>query len=101
MARLGLRPTDRTAYLIIFLTTIGLWGTIEYKVRSVDRRTARLERKVDLVLESLGVEYVDPALDEVDTLVREGKKIQAIKRYRIITGANLSEAKDAVERMEV
>ncbi|MFD1273494.1 ribosomal protein L7/L12 [Streptomyces kaempferi] len=33
-------------------------------------------------------------------LVRDGKKIQAIKEYREFTGVGLKEAKDAVERME-
>jgi ribosomal protein L7/L12 len=31
--------------------------------------------------------------------VRDGRKIQAIKAYREITGAGLKEAKEAVERM--
>ncbi|MGO4417661.1 ribosomal protein L7/L12 [Streptomyces sp. MCAF7] len=30
----------------------------------------------------------------------EGKKLHAIKAYREITGADLKEAKEAVERME-
>jgi ribosomal protein L7/L12 len=33
-------------------------------------------------------------------LVRDGRKIQAIKLYRDITGAGLKEAKDAVEALE-
>lgn len=37
---------------------------------------------------------------EVHALARSGKKIEAIKRYREITGVGLKEAKDAVERME-
>jgi ribosomal protein L7/L12 len=35
---------------------------------------------------------------EVDRLVRAGRKIQAIKVYRELTGVGLKEAKDAVER---
>ena len=37
---------------------------------------------------------------EVHALARSGKKIEAIKRYRELTGVGLKEAKDAVERME-
>jgi ribosomal protein L7/L12 len=33
-------------------------------------------------------------------LVREGRKIEAIKLYRNVTGAGLKEAKDAVEALE-
>ncbi|WP_433662846.1 ribosomal protein L7/L12 [Nocardia sp. CA-128927] len=34
---------------------------------------------------------------EIDALLADGKKIQAIKRYRELTGSGLEEAKDAVE----
>ncbi|CAN5444404.1 hypothetical protein BH10ACT1_BH10ACT1_15570 [soil metagenome] len=40
----------------------------------------------------------DPMADVV-TLVRSGKKIEAIKRYREIYGVGLKEAKQAVERI--
>lgn len=60
----------------------------------------RLERKVDLLLRQLGVaEPETEGLGEVADLVRRGKKIHAIKRYRDLTGAGLKEAKDAVERL--
>ena len=36
----------------------------------------------------------------VIALVREGRKIEAIKLYRDLTGAGLKEAKDAVEALE-
>ena len=35
-----------------------------------------------------------------EELLRAGKKIEAIKRYRELTGASLKEAKDAVELVE-
>jgi ribosomal protein L7/L12 len=38
--------------------------------------------------------------DELRELVRKGKKISAIKRYREVTGVGLKEAKDAVDRLE-
>jgi large subunit ribosomal protein L7/L12 len=37
--------------------------------------------------------------DEVVSLLEQGQKIEAIKRYRARTGVGLKEAKDAVERM--
>jgi len=37
--------------------------------------------------------------DEIRALLRDGKKIQAIRVYRDRTGAGLKEAKDAVERL--
>ena len=35
-----------------------------------------------------------------EELLRAGKKIEAIKRYRELTGASLKEAKDAIEMVE-
>jgi ribosomal protein L7/L12 len=42
----------------------------------------------------------DLALLAVSDLVAEGRKIEAIKRYREVTGLGLKEAKDAVDAFE-
>jgi hypothetical protein len=39
------------------------------------------------------------AMDQVQSLLMQGKKIQAIKVYRELTGVGLKEAKDAVEQL--
>ena len=59
---------------------------------------ARLERKIDALIASLGVELPKDTMDDVRALAAAGKKIEAIKRYREKTGAGLAEAKDAVDR---
>ncbi|MBZ0166816.1 MAG: ribosomal protein L7/L12 [Candidatus Omnitrophica bacterium] len=41
-----------------------------------------------------------PADEEVRALMKEGRKIAAIKRYREIHGVGLAEAKAAVEDLE-
>jgi ribosomal protein L7/L12 len=79
------------------------------------RRIAALERKVDELYKRLGQEQPefgmrldsetaasvtaadDPRLIE---LLQSGKKINAIKLYRELTGVGLAEAKNAVERIE-
>jgi len=40
-------------------------------------------------------------LEEIASLLRAGKKLNAIKVYREVTGASLAEAKDAVERLDM
>ena len=37
---------------------------------------------------------------DIEALVRQGQKIQAIKAYRIQTGCGLKEAKEAVDALE-
>jgi len=69
-----------------------------------DHRTARqlaaVERKLDVIIAHLGVEVPEPAHPAVVELLERGKKVAAIKAYREQTGADLVEAKTAVERME-
>ena len=38
--------------------------------------------------------------DEIQDLLVEGNEIQAIKRYRELTGLGLGEAKEAIERAQ-
>lgn len=86
---------------VLFLVLAAFWGimTIQSRISQADQRVARVERKLDLVLDHLGLDGEDPRMGEVLSLVRTDKKIQAIKVYREITGAGLKEAKDAVDRL--
>ncbi len=70
-------------------------------------RLNRLERKVDFLLRELNlVEREEaalpdfgPVLTEVAELVRQNRKIEAIKLYRELTGVGLKEAKEVVDRL--
>ncbi|EPD56180.1 MULTISPECIES: ribosomal protein L7/L12 [Streptomyces] len=84
--------------LIILLVLFGI-GSIENRISRQDKRMARVEHKLDLVLDHLGLSEPEPWSAEIDALLREGKKIQAIKVYREATGAGLKEAKEAVDRL--
>jgi ribosomal protein L7/L12 len=62
------------------------------------RRLAAIERKLDLIMENLGIEEPEPDVNgEVLRELQAGRKIQAIKAYREATGVGLKEAKDEVE----
>ncbi|MFJ8005700.1 ribosomal protein L7/L12 [Streptomyces fagopyri] len=82
--------------MVVFASYAGLEG----RLGRADRRIARVERKLDLILGHLGIQENEPELEQVAALARDGRKIQAIKAYREFTGVGLKEAKDAVERME-
>jgi len=84
--------------LLVLLVLFGI-GSIENRISRTDRRVARIEHKLDLILGHLGLTAPEPWSDEVNALVRDGKKIQAIKVYREATGAGLKEAKEAVEKL--
>ncbi len=74
------------------------------ELRALEAKVVELQRKVDLVMQHLGLHYVDPAPQgqaEILALLREGKTIEAIRVYRERTGASLKDAKDAVEAIQV
>ena len=70
-------------------------------------RLNRLERKVDFLLRELNLVEKEeatlpdfgPVLTEVADLVRQNRKIEAIKLYRELTGVGLKEAKEVVDRL--
>lgn len=84
--------------LLTLLVLLGT-GSIENRISRADRRAARIEHKLDLILGHLGLTEPEPWSDEVNALLRAGKKIQAIKVYREATGAGLREAKEAVDKL--
>ncbi len=86
--------------VVVLVAVVGLASSsTDRKLGRVDRRLARVERKLDAIADRLGVSTDEPELAEVSALLRQGKKIQAIKAYRDRTGADLKEARDAVERL--
>jgi ribosomal protein L7/L12 len=59
-----------------------------------------IEKKLDLIIKHLGLEIPQPDYEmEIRELKRKGKEIEAIKRYRELTGADLKEAKDYVDKL--
>lgn len=72
-------------------------------------RLHRLEQKVDFLLNELGLAqraeaslFANPGnsmLAEVAALLRQNRKIEAIKVYREHTGVGLKEAKDVIDNM--
>jgi large subunit ribosomal protein L7/L12 len=95
------------------VSTIGDEALLEY-IRGINERLRRLEDHAERVAQQLGVPFGDPSglgsgsaagsasagsgvPPEVVALAQGGKKIEAIKRYRELTGVGLREAKDVVD----
>ncbi|WP_329494310.1 ribosomal protein L7/L12 [Kitasatospora herbaricolor] len=95
-----------TALIVVLVLVVALgllFSGMESRLRRMDRRLTAMDRRLGLIIDHLGAHPGDggpePALQRVAALLRDGKKIHAIKAYREITGADLREAKEAVERM--
>lgn len=75
---------------------------INDEVDQLRQRVATLERQVEFLLNHLRLTYTeapDAAYDELLDLVRRGRKIEAIKRYREMTGIGLKAAKQYVDSL--
>jgi ribosomal protein L7/L12 len=72
------------------------------ELNRVSDRLFRLERKMDLVIKQMGLEsrFQVQASEDIMTLLKYSRKIDAIKLYRDKTGLGLKEAKDAVDEIE-
>jgi ribosomal protein L7/L12 len=98
--------TEEIAFFaVVSLCVIAVIAMLGARITSVERRIARLssvDAKLDLLLQHAGLKY-DPYKSVPSTVaeaVRDGKKIEAIKRYREATGVGLKEAKDFVEALQ-
>ncbi len=74
--------------------------------RDIDQRkqrVAKLEREVSPLMRTLQLEHKEKPVvidAKLVTLLRKGRKIEAIRLYKEITGCSLREAKDHVESLE-
>ncbi|MEV5479887.1 ribosomal protein L7/L12 [Streptomyces sioyaensis] len=86
--------------IALLVLAIGMVASgTDRRSKTLERRLQRLEKKVDLLLAHAGIaEPEDPRMAEIDELLAQDKKIQAIKVHRELTGSGLVEAKEAVER---
>ena len=70
-------------------------------IADLAKRQSRSEAKIDLLLKHAGLNYdphanVPPGVVEA---LRAGRKIEAIRQYRMATGADLKAAKEFVESL--
>ncbi len=76
--------------------------SLEAKFNAIDSRLAAIEAVLVQVTEKLGIPFV-PASSvvppDVVALARAGKKLDAVKRYREITGSNFDDARAVVDRL--
>jgi ribosomal protein L7/L12 len=73
---------------------------IQFRLRQLEEQVERLSAQAGLPWSAAMTPSASAGVDpEVVALASQGKKIEAIKRYRELTGVGLAEAKDAVDRL--
>ncbi|MBV9165533.1 MAG: hypothetical protein JO342_05220 [Solirubrobacterales bacterium] len=72
-------------------------------IQQYRERFEAIETQLALISEKLGLPYENPNDAEVPAEVRElaraGKRLDAVKRYRSLTGASLDVAQDVVSKL--
>jgi ribosomal protein L7/L12 len=74
--------------------------TLHHMFAQVGERLAGIEAQLAVLSEKAGVPYSPPnegIPQEIVDLVHAGNKIEAIRQYRIMTGASLDESRRVVE----
>ena len=91
---------DSLIFTFLFTSIIAVASGLNRGTATQETRLLILERKINLILNHLGIKD-DIQKGTVQELILRGQKIQAIKLYREISGVGLKEAKEAVDQMEV
>lgn len=66
---------------------------------TVNNHHAEVNRKLNRIMDHLGIQHADGDMAQVGELARAGKTVQAVKLHRQLTGSSLKEAKDAVDEL--
>jgi len=83
--------------LALFAIIVILFAYIEIQQLKAELR--RQSEELDSIRAKLGIIEPSTVAPEIRRLLQEGRKIEAIKVYREMTGVGLAEAKAAVERI--
>ncbi|AAK79627.1 ribosomal protein L7/L12 [Clostridium acetobutylicum] len=102
------------AAIIFVLAILSTIGKQKRQIQDLKKKVGLLEKHIGVGEQIYGEEKIclnkdttsnNNDLIDVDTeireLVRKGKKIEAIKRYRILTKVGLKEAKDYIDSLDI
>ncbi|ACD51116.1 50S ribosomal protein L7/L12 [Clostridium botulinum] len=80
--------------IIALLGGLGLLMWIVSNISQMKNDISRININLNKIANQVGVP--NTINDEIKNLILEGKKVEAIKKYRIITGIGLKEAKEYI-----
>ncbi|WP_097027121.1 ribosomal protein L7/L12 [Clostridium peptidivorans] len=85
-------------HLTIFgIAVAGLLLWIVSSIIQMRSDITRININLNKIAKQVGVP--DTITDELKSLILEGKKVEAIKKYRIATGLGLKEAKEYIDSL--
>ena len=78
------------------------WSDVEPRFNGISKRLDNIEQCLSAIAAQLGVPFTPPAAElpaDVVELVRAGKRLEAVKRYRELTGAAVKEAQARISEI--
>lgn len=82
---------------ILGIAVAGLSLWIVSSISQMRSDITRINIRLNKIAQQVGVP--DTITDELKSLILEGKKVEAIKKYRIATGLGLKEAKEYIDSL--
>ena len=82
---------------ILGIAVVGLSLWIVSSISQMRSDIKRININLNKIAEQVGVP--DIITDELKSLILEGKKVEAIKKYRMATGLGLKEAKEYIDSL--
>jgi len=81
---------------LMFITILtSIVGELKSDIKRMNLTLEKIAKQVGVT--EVIIENID---EELISLISQGKKIKAIKRYRMVTGIGLKEAKDYVDSLD-
>lgn len=85
--------------LVANLAILGMRSSLNQ--RTIETQLSHIERRLDRIAEHLGLDAdLPPDVKRARELLRQGRKIDAIKAYREQHAVGLKDAKDAIDALE-
>lgn len=81
----------------LLLAATGLLICVLATISQIRNDNARMNKTLNNIAKQVGVP--DTITEELKGLISEGKKVEAIKKYRVATGCGLVEAKRYVDSL--
>lgn len=82
---------------ILKIAGVGLSLWIVSSIIQIRSDITRININLNKIAAQVGVP--DTIMDELKSLILEGKKVEAIKKYRIATGLGLKESKEYIDSL--
>ena len=82
---------------ICVIAVVGLLLWIISTISQIKSDITRINLNINKIADQVGVH--DMMTNELKNLISDGKKIEAIKKYRIATGLGLKESKEYIDTL--